>query len=312
MACRLRFVCAVLPEGDGAGRSDVEGVDAGRHGDFDDVVAAADCLFGQARVLRAEEEGQPLPALQPGIAEGQAVVPQGEPRRGKAEAAQQGQGFARRRAGVRDGEDGAHAHAHGAAVQRVAAVGGEQDGVHAQGRGVAEDRAHVGGFRDAFQHGGQARTLQHVLRPPHLRAAQRAQHPGALQPEARDGGEHVVVRGVDGDIAAAPDDVGAEAVQKLPAHQQRERGEPRIQRGVHDFRALGDEDALLGLLPAAQLGVGQVIKEPVLRAGQRLDFNDGHGFNPLFLCMLGHKSIYNPNKNNLRDHTFFVHDWLHR
>ncbi len=47
---------------------------------------------------------------------------------------------------------GAHAHAHGAAAERVAAGGSDEHGVHVQRGRAAEDRSHVGGIHDALQH----------------------------------------------------------------------------------------------------------------------------------------------------------------
>ena len=145
---------------DGAGDGDVEGVDAVAHRYADHVVGGVDERLREAVAFVAEDDCQMILRLKFRRIRGEGAVAQGHGGGLETEAVKLDYGVGAVQDGPWNLEHRAHGGADGAAVQRVAGVGGEQDGVDAERRGGAEDGADVGGIdhavndRDAVGGGG--------------------------------------------------------------------------------------------------------------------------------------------------------------
>ena len=273
------------------------------HGDLHGVVACRDGLVRKAVAFGAEEHGELLDLAKLRVAQSIGVIAQRQGRRLEAAALEQGDAVVAVSAGpcaeAAPGqlEDGAHAHPHGAAHERVAAGGGEQHRVDAQGRGAAYGRADVGGVGDALEHGHAAGVGQRVQ-----------DLGGALLDRALEGGEHaagdvvphelaylVMGQHVDGklacgdhlDVPGIGDNVGA----RKPGHgldevaprgelalleQKRQRLQAGRERHAHDLLALGHEHRGARLELAAQLPVGEARVDVDARVARAIQPYDSH------------------------------------
>ena len=162
-------------------------------------------------------------------------------------------------------------------MQGITAARGEEDGVHVQGRRRAQDRAHIGGVGDAVQNSHPAGASGHFcqgFRPGAAHGAQTA--PGQrVASQLRQG---LPVGGIDGDLGAAVQQGAGDAFDLPPLHQEGHRLAAGIQGMADDLVALGDEEPLVGISPASQLG----FREPEIGGQGGMvqigDLNDvGHG-----------------------------------
>ena len=194
---------------------------------------------------------------------------------------------------------GAHAHAHGAAAQRVTAGGCDEHGVHVQCGGTAEDGTHIGGVHDAFQHGYPAGIAAHLFHTAGRGAAECTQH-AAGQLEAGQAGKHIPVGGVHRNAAAAGQDICRRAGDLFALHEQGKRLMPGVQRTGNHLGTFGNEDAFFRLQPIAQLRLRQAGVNVQFRCGKVCDLDDiRHGGSPLLTA--GQRGS-GPEKSN----TFFL------
>ena len=249
------------------------------HGDTHRVVAPGDGLRGEAVPLGAQQEGQLVRTGQRGFLDGDGAVIQGQGRRLKPQFLQAGEAGGGPRPvdpGPGDLEHRPHAHPDGAPVKRVAAGGGRQHGVHPQGGGAAEDGPHVAGVGDVLQHRDPPGVSAQVLHGGEGRAAHGAQHPPG-EGIAGELGEDLPVGGVDGHVPAPVLELLGKGGELPPLHKEGDRPAAGVQGAGDDLGALGDEDALLRVPAAAQLGVGELDVGPQLRCMDVCDLkNMGH------------------------------------
>ena len=178
--------------------------------------------------------------------------------------------------GPGDLEHRPHAHPDGTPVKRVAAGGGCQHRVHPQGGGAAEDGPHVAGVGDVLQHRDPPGVSAQVLHGGEGRAAHGAQHPPG-EGIAGELGEDLPVGGVDGHVPAPVLELLREGGELPPLHEEGDGPAAGVQGAGDDLGALGDEDALLRVPAAAQLGVGELDVGPQLRCMDVCDLkNMGH------------------------------------
>ena len=146
-------------------------------------------------------------------------------------------------------------------------VGGEEHPVDAQSRRRPEDGPDVGGVHHPLQHGDAPGPGTDLLHGGQGGAAHGAQHP-AGQGKTGELAQQVPAAGVDGGVGAAGQQGRGIPRDVAGLHQEGERDIPRIQRRGDDLGALGNEDALLRLGPAAQLSVGEPGIDVQLGGGQ--------------------------------------------
>ena len=248
-----------------------------RHRNAHRVIARGDRAAGQPIPLRAKHDGETRHGAQALIVDAQRIVPQRHGRRLEAETMQHllpvgvcGQ------VRPRHLKDRPHAHAHGAAVERVAARRREQHGVHAERRRRSEDGADVRRVHHVFQHGhtcGISAQGRHIRQ---RRAAHGAEHT-AREMKARQLREHIEPGRIDRDVlGAARQDLARLAVHMAALHQKRHRHAPRVERAADHERAFGDEE-----------GVGRIgaVDELVFRqAGVHVQLRRGKVRNIKNLC----------------------------
>ena len=242
------------------------------HGDADGVVTRRDGAGRQSVSLCPQHDGQPFLRQEPGVFNADGVIAQ---RHGSSTESQVPQAPESRirplgrllpDPGPRDLEDGAHAHPHRPAVERIAAGGRHQHRVHVQRRRGAEDGADVGGVHDPLQHCDPAGICAQLLHAGEFGAAHSAQYaPGqGIAGQLR---QQLPGCGIDRNIGAAGKDAAALSGELAVLHQQRDRLIPGIQRPLNDLGALRNEDPLLRLQPVAQLRLRQSGKGLQLRHG---------------------------------------------
>ena len=168
----------------------------------------------------------------------------------------------------------AHAHAHGAAVERVAARRREQHGVHTKRCRRAEDRADVRRVHHVFQHGhtcGISAQGRHIRQ---RRAAHGAEH-AAREMKARQLREHIEPGRIDRDIVrTARQNLARLAVHMAALHQKRHRHAPRVKRAADHKRALGDEEGVGRVGAVDELVFRQAGVHVQLRRGKVRDVID--------------------------------------
>ena len=160
---------AQLPERNGAGGGNVEGIDLVGHGDAHRVIAGGNGGVGKAITLGAQHDGQLRLGGQGGIVDRNRKVGQRHGGGLEAEVVQLLHALLRPVGGggadLGPGhlEHGAHADPNGPAAQGIAAGGCDEHGIHVQGGSAAEDGPDVGGIHNAFQHGHPAGIAANVL-----------------------------------------------------------------------------------------------------------------------------------------------------
>ena len=240
-----------------------------RHGDAHRVIARGDRAGGQPVPLRAEHDGKARHGAQALVVDAQRIVPQRHGRRLKAEGVQRLLPVAvLRQVRPRHLKDRAHAHAHGAAVERVAARRREQHGVHAERRRRAEYRADVRRVHHVFQHGHTRSVGAQDGDLRQCRAAHGAEH-AAREMKTCQLREHVELGGIDRDVrGAARQDLARLAVHVAALHQKRHRHAPRVERAADHERALGDEEGICRVGAVDELVFRQAGVHVQLRRGK--------------------------------------------
>ena len=92
--------------------------------------------------------------------------------------------------------------------------------------------------------------------------------------------QHLPVRGIDGDVSAAGDNVTALPADVFALHQKGDRLISGVQCTLNHLGTLGDEDALFRLQAGAQL--------PLCQAGKDIQLGQGC---VSYLNDVGHKSL---------------------
>ena len=214
---------AQLPERNGAGGGNVEGIDPVGHGDAHRVIAGGNGGVGKAITLGAQHDGQLWLGGQGGIVDRNRKVGQRHGGGLEAESVQLLHALLRPVGGggadLGPGhlEHGAHADPHGPAAQGIAAGGCDEHRVHVQGGGTAEDGPDVGGIHNAFQHGHPAGIAADFLHRGQQGTVHRAQH-AAGQLEAGQLGQHGAVSGLHRGIPAAGKNLAGRAGDLLALH----------------------------------------------------------------------------------------------
>ena len=251
-----------LPERNGAGGGDIQRIDAVGHGDLDRVITGGNGGVGQPVALGAQHDGKLRLGGKSLVVDAHRAVAQGHGRGLKAEGMELrqplfgpvGGRFAKLR--PRHLKHRAHAHPHRATAERVAAGGVDEDGVHVQRRRTAEDRPHVGGIHNAFQHRHPLSVPAKLLHAAGSRAVEGAEHP-PRQLKAGQRGQQLPVCGVDRRIPAAGQDLRCRAGDLFALHEQRDGPVSGIQRTGDHLGALGDEDAFFRFQPVPELVLRQ-------------------------------------------------------
>ena len=246
-----------------------------RHGDAHGVIARGDRAAGQPVALRAEHDGKARQGTQARIVNAQRIVTQRHGRRAKAERVQRLLPVGiRGQIRPRHLKDRAHAHAHGAAVERVAARRREQHGIDTERRRRAEDRADVRRVHHIFQHGHTRGIRAQLCCGGQRRAAHGAEH-AAREVKARQLREHLELGRVDRDIVrAAREDIARLSFYVAALHQKRHRLTPRIERTADHERALGDEEGVCRVGAVDELVFRQAGVHVQLRRGEVRDVID--------------------------------------
>ena len=162
-------------------------------------------------------------------------------------------------------ENGAHRHAHGAAVQRVVAGGADEHGVHPESRRAAEDGPDIGVVRDVFKYRHQPRLVQHVGHGGQDGATEGPQG-AARQLEAGESLKFVMRRDEHRHLGRARPaarplfhalDERCHGRQPLLFHKKRDRLHAALEGPFDHLLRLGDEQRTLRLQLTAQLSLGQ-------------------------------------------------------
>lgn len=257
---RSRFLSAELVEGHSGGGGDVEGVDPAVHGYAGEMVALTQYAVGQSVAFVAQDDGEVGNALEGRMVDGEGAVGEGEGDGGEACAAEL---LVVVEVGPGELEDGAHAYAAGAAVERVAGGGCEEQGVDSEGCSGAEDGAGVFGVDDAVDDGeagggtGGAEGGEELVGGGQGRAMHAAED-SAAELVAGEVGKQLARSGVDGDVEL-------ELVEEwlhLGGDEfflgQEGEGYATGGKGdAYDFEAFADEESVLGIEAVAELGFGE-------------------------------------------------------
>ena len=239
------------------------------HGDAHRVIARSDRVCCQPIPLRAKHDGETRHGAQVLIVDAQRIVPQRHGRRPKAENVQRLLPVTvLRQVRPRHLKDRPHAHAHGAAVERVAARRREQHGVHAERRRRAEDGADVRRVHHVFQHGHARSVRAQGGNIRQRRAAHGAEH-AAREMKARQLREHIELGRIDRDVlGAARQDLARLAIDMAALHQKRHRHAPRVKRAADHERALGNEEGVCRVGAVDELVFRQAGVHVQLRRGK--------------------------------------------
>lgn len=225
------------------------------HRDAHPFVGGDEGLGGEAVALGAEHQGHTVHLVRGHLVEALRLLVGGEREQAEARLAHRlqglGPGF---EACVGDREDGAHGDLHRAAVERVGAVRGEQDRVHAERGRAAEDGADVRVVVHRFHDDDAALRGEDFVGGRERLALHRGEG-AAVHVVAGDALGEVRAHGVDRGRDLV-DDV-AHDVDPLGGEQHGAHLVPGLLGPSDHLLALGDEEALGGLAPAAEFDVGQ-------------------------------------------------------
>ena len=146
-----------LPEGNGACRGHVQGVDIVRHGYLHRVVARVDRGLRQALAFSSEDDRELLAGAKRLIIKRDGFIGQGHRRDLEPQVVKERNPLPRPRLNASDPRPGnlehrPHRHAGGATEKRVVARRGHEDRIDAERGGGAEDRPDVGRVPDILEH----------------------------------------------------------------------------------------------------------------------------------------------------------------
>ena len=95
--------------------------------------------------------------------------------------------------------------------------------------------------------------------------------------------KHLILPRIHRDFGTACDDLCAHSCQELPAHQQRERLHPCIQRRMNHLGPFCDKDAIFRPLTGSQLRIRKMGEKPFARLAQAGKLDNGHGAGLLWI-----------------------------
>jgi len=229
-----------------AGGGYIQRVDSVGHGYLHRVIAGTYIIRSHAITLGAHNDGKAGFGVELWVANGYGVITQRHGCRGKAQLLQ--------RTHVVLGQKRpwhlkhrAHADAYRPAVKRIGAGGGQQHRVHVQRGGGAEDSAEIGRVHYVFQNRHAARTLANVLDGGQGRTAHGAEHT-PHQLEAGKLRKNVKLRCINGNIAAAGDDILCLSFDVAVLYQHGNRNAARVQRPLYYLGTFGYENSIFWVL----------------------------------------------------------------